>query len=156
MLTQYVKQENNTHAFVIHNALDAENYDKITKPYKRYQLGNVWRNEKPGPGRYREFLQLDADIIGSISYGVDAELIMLSADSMSSIGLSDENYNIRVSSRKLLDAILELVSDSEDIDEVRRLTILRAIDKLDRVGIDGVQRLLSEGRKDESGDFTKG
>ena len=134
----------------------AENYDKITKPYKRYQLGNVWRNEKPGPGRYREFLQLDADIIGSISYGVDAELIMLSADSMSSLGLSDENYNIRVSSRKLLDAILELVSDSEDIDEVRRLTILRAIDKLDRVGIDGVQRLLSECRKDESGDYTIG
>ena len=81
---------------------------------------------------------------------------MLSADSMSSLGLSDENYNIRVSSRKLLDAILELVSDSEDIDEVRRLTILRAIDKLDRVGIDGVQRLLSEGRKDESGDYTIG
>ena len=134
----------------------AENFDKITKPYKRYQLGNVWRNEKPGPGRYREFLQLDADIIGSNSYGVDAELIMLSADSLSALGLNDQNYNIRVSSRKLLDAILELVSESEDIDEVRRLTILRAIDKLDRVGIDGVQRLLSEGRKDESGDYTKG
>ena len=134
----------------------AENFDKITKPYKRYQLGNVWRNEKPGPGRYREFLQLDADIIGSNSYGVDAELIMLSADSMSSLGLNDENYNIRVSSRKLLDSILALVSDSEDIDEVRRLTILRAIDKLDRIGIDGVQKLLSEGRKDESGDYTIG
>ncbi len=134
----------------------AENFDKITKPYKRYQLGNVWRNEKPGPGRYREFLQLDADIIGSNSYGVDAELIMLSADSLSALGLNDQNYNIRVSSRKLLDAILELVSESEDIDEVRRLTILRAIDKLDRVGIDGVQRLLSEGRKDESGDYTTG
>ncbi|MEC8453329.1 MAG: histidine--tRNA ligase [Pseudomonadota bacterium] len=134
----------------------AENFDKITKPYKRYQLGNVWRNEKPGPGRYREFLQLDADIIGSNSYGVDAELIMLSADSMSSLGLNDENYNIRVSSRKLLDAILALVSDSEDIDEVRRLTILRAIDKLDRIGIDGVQKLLSEGRKDVSGGYTIG
>ena len=81
---------------------------------------------------------------------------MLSADSMSSLGLNDENYNIRVSSRKLLDAILALVSDSEDIDEVRRLTILRAIDKLDRIGIDGVQKLLSEGRKDESGDYTIG
>ncbi len=134
----------------------SENYDNITKPYKRYQFGSVWRNEKPGPGRYREFLQLDADIIGSDNYIVDAELLMLATDSMRSLGLSEQNFNIKVSNRKLLDAIIELIRIDDDIDENRRLTILRAIDKLDRVGLGGVEKLLSDGRKDESGDYTKG
>ena len=134
----------------------AENYDIIAKPYKRYQVGNVWRNEKPGPGRYREFIQLDADIVGSDNYLVDAELIMLACDSLAAIGLSNENYNVRVSNRKLLDAILEIISEKDSIDNERKLIILRAIDKLDRVGLEGVEKLLADGRKDASGDFTKG
>mgnify|MGYP003388325240 FL=1 len=133
-----------------------ENYDKITKPYKRFQVGSVWRNEKPGPGRFREFLQLDADIVGSDNYLADSELIMLACDCMRTLGLDKNNYSIRVSNRKLLDSILELIANNEQIDDARRLIILRAIDKLDRVGVSGVERLLSNGRKDESGDFTKG
>ena len=135
----------------------AENYDALAKPYRRYQAGSVYRNEKPGPGRFREFVQCDADSVGAAGPAADAEMIMLAAEVMRAAGLKDGQYAIRVNNRKLLDGILE----SADVPntgegEVTRLRVLRAIDKLDRLGPDGVEMLLKLGRLDESGDHTEG
>jgi len=129
----------------------AENFQNLPKPFRRYQVGQVWRNEKPGPGRYREFTQFDADTVGSSSPAADAELLMMTADTLDALGLKGE-YVIKINSRKLLDGVLEAAK----IDPSRRGTVLRAIDKLDRLGEGGVRELLGAGRKDESGDFTKG
>ena len=135
----------------------AENYDALAKPYRRYQAGSVFRNEKPGPGRFREFVQCDADSVGAPGAAADAEMIMLGADVMQAAGLETGGYMIRVNNRKLLDGILE-ASGVPNTDEgaIQRLKVLRAIDKLDRLGEDGVTALLGEGREDESGDYTEG
>jgi len=135
----------------------AENYDSLAKPYRRYQAGSVYRNEKPGPGRFREFVQCDADSVGAASPAADAEMIMLAAEVMRAAGLKDGQYAIKVNNRKLLDGILESsgVPNTED-GALQRLQVLRAIDKLDRLGPEGVEALLGEGRKDESGDYTEG
>jgi histidyl-tRNA synthetase len=135
----------------------AENYDGLAKPYRRYQAGSVFRNEKPGPGRFREFVQCDADSVGAASSAADAEMIMLAAEVMRAAGLKDGQYAVRVNNRKLLDGILESAGvPNTDEGAVQRLRVLRAIDKLDRLGDVGVELLLGEGRKDESGDFTEG
>jgi histidyl-tRNA synthetase len=133
----------------------AENYQFIPKPFRRYQVGTVWRNEKPGPGRFREFTQFDADTVGTASPSSDAELLMMLADALEAVGLKRGEYCVKVNSRNLLDGVLEAAQVSLD-DGATRGTVLRAIDKLDRLGIRGVEALLGEGRKDESGDFTKG
>jgi len=130
----------------------AENFQNLPKPFRRYQVGPVWRNEKPGPGRFREFTQFDADTVGSASAAADAELLMMVCDALEALGLKRGEYVVKVNSRKLLDGVLE----SAKIDLSRRGVVLRAIDKLDRLGVGGVQELLGKGRKDESGDFTKG
>ncbi len=132
----------------------AENFQNLPKPFRRYQVGQVWRNEKPGPGRYREFTQFDADTVGSNSPAADAELLMMLADTLDAIGLKGQ-FVLKVNSRKALDGLLEASGISRD-DNVRRSLVLRAIDKMDRLGIDGVAALLGKGRTDESGDFTKG
>jgi histidyl-tRNA synthetase len=132
----------------------AENFQHLAKPFRRYQVGSVWRNEKPGPGRFREFTQFDADTVGSASPAADAELLMMLADTLEAIGLKD-NYIVKLNNRKLLDGVLEASGIALE-DRVRRGIVLRAIDKLDRLGVEGVTALLAEGRKDESGDFTKG
>ena len=135
----------------------AENYDALAKPYRRYQAGSVYRNEKPGPGRFREFTQCDADSVGAPGAAADAEMIMLAAEVMRAAGLKDGQYAVRVNNRKLLDGILESSGvPNTDAGAVQRLQVLRAIDKLDRLGADGVAALLGEGRKDESGDYTDG
>ncbi|MBU2582860.1 MAG: histidine--tRNA ligase [Alphaproteobacteria bacterium] len=135
----------------------AENYDRLAKPFRRYATGTVWRNEKPGPGRFRQFTQFDADTVGTDSVAADAEICMLAADTMEALGFARGEYVIRVNSRKVLDGVLEGIGvDPGDPDGSKRLVILRAIDKLDRLGIGGVSLLLGSGRKDESGDFTKG
>jgi histidyl-tRNA synthetase len=135
----------------------AENYDALAKPYRRYQAGSVFRNEKPGPGRFREFTQCDADSVGAAGPAADAEMIMLAADVMRAAGLKDGQYAIRVNNRKLLDGILESSGvPNTDAGAEQRLQVLRAIDKLDRLGADGVEALLGEGRKDDSGDYTEG
>lgn len=136
----------------------AENYDALPKPFRRYQTGPVWRNEKPGPGRFRQFTQFDADTVGTPSMAADAEMCMLMADAMEAIGIARGDYQVRVNNRKILDGVLERIGlDLEDPDsQVQRLTVLRAIDKLDRLGEENVERLLGEGRKDESGDYTEG
>lgn len=136
----------------------AENYDALPKPFRRYQAGPVWRNEKPGPGRYRQFTQFDADTVGTPSMAADAEMCMLMCDAMEAIGIERGNYEVRVNNRKVLDGVLERIGLDLEIPEsqIQRLTVLRAIDKLDRLGEEGVERLLGEGRKDESGDYTDG
>lgn len=134
----------------------AENYDGLAKPFRRYAAGPVWRNEKPGPGRYREFTQIDADTVGTPQMAADAEMIMLAADCMEAIGLGRGDYVIRFNNRKVLNGVLEEIGVADDDNELQRLTILRAIDKLDRLGIEGVRLLLGKGRKDESGDYTEG
>ncbi len=136
----------------------AANYDGLPKPFRRYQWGPVWRNEKPGLGRFRQFLQVDADTVGTNSMAADAELIVMMAECMEKLGIPRGSYVVRVNNRKVLDGVLETIGISPDDTEFesQRLTILRAIDKLDRLGPEGVELLLRKGRKDESGDFTKG
>ena len=134
----------------------AQNYDGLPKPFRRYQTGPVWRNEKPGPGRFRQFTQFDADTVGTDNVAADAELCMLAADTMEALKIPDGSYVINVSNRKILDGLLETIGISGAQDEKKRLTVLRAIDKKDRLGVEGVKLLLGKGRKDESGDFTVG
>ena len=133
----------------------AENYDALPKPYRRYQTGSVWRNEKPGPGRFREFVQFDCDTVGTDNVAADAEICMMAADALEALGLKG-NYVIKINNRKVLDGIMAVIGLSGADNFVRRLTVLRAIDKFDRLGSDGVRALLGKGREDESGDFTKG
>ena len=135
----------------------AENYDSLPKPYRRYQSGWVFRNEKPGPGRFRQFFQIDADTVGAENALSDAEMCMMFSDAIQSTGIETGNYVIRLSNRKILDGIIDSLnikgnSSGSDIN----LSIMRSIDKLDRLGLSGVEQLLGNGRKDESGDFTKG
>jgi len=134
----------------------AQNFQTLTKPFRRYAYGNVWRNEKPGPGRYRQFLQFDADTVGADSVAADAEMCMLAADTLEALGIKRGDYVIKVNNRKILDGLLEAIGLGGESNANRRLVVLRAIDKLDRLEPQGVALLLGGGRKDESGDFTKG
>jgi len=134
----------------------AENYDRLPKPYRSYRAGWVFRNEKPGPGRFRQFMQFDADTVGASSPAADAEICMMAADCLKELGIAQGHYVIKVNNRKVLDGLLESIDLGGTENAGRRLTVLRAIDKLDRLGDKEVHKLLGEGRKDESGDFTKG
>ena len=134
----------------------AENFDTLPKPYRSYRFGWVFRNEKPGPGRFRQFMQFDADTVGSASPAADAEMCMMAADTMEELGIPRDGYVVRVNSRKLLDGVMQTIGIGGEQHVGTRLTVLRAIDKLDRLGVEGVRQLLDKGRKDESGDFTKG
>ena len=134
----------------------AENFQNLALPYRSYREGWVFRNEKPGPGRYRQFMQFDADTVGSASPAADAEMCMMAADAMEALGIKRGDYVVKVNSRKVLDGVMEAVQLGGDANAGKRLTVLRAIDKLDRLGVGGVEKLLGPGREDESGDFTKG
>jgi histidyl-tRNA synthetase len=134
----------------------AENFQNLPKPFRRYQVGPVWRNEKSGPGRFRQFTQFDADTVGASSVAADAELCMLAADTLEALGIPRGQYVVKVNNRKVLDGVLESIDLGGDANFGKRLTVLRAIDKLDRLGIEGVRALLGKGRKDDSGDYTKG
>jgi histidyl-tRNA synthetase len=131
----------------------AKNYLEIPKPFKRYQLGTVWRNEKPGPGRYREFLQFDADYVGTKNLQADAELCVLISEILEKCGLTKNDYTVKISSRKFTEELFEKlkIQSSEQTS-----IVLRALDKIDRLGWTEVKKLLGKGRKDKSGDFTKG
>lgn len=131
----------------------AQNWETLPKPFRRYATGPVWRNEKPGPGRYREFVQCDADTVGSARPESDAEVIAMMAEGLEAIGLPRGQAVVKVNNRKLLNGLLS-AAGVEDYNQ--KLAVLRAVDKLDRLGPDGVRALLGEGRKDESGAFTKG
>jgi histidyl-tRNA synthetase len=134
----------------------AENYDRLPKPYRSYRQGWVFRNEKPGPGRYRQFMQFDADTVGTASPAADAEVCMMAADTLERLGIARGQYLMKVSNRKVLDGVMEIAGLAGPGMAAKRATVFRAIDKLDRLGLDGVLQLLGKGRKDESGDFTKG
>jgi len=134
----------------------SENIENLPKPFRSFRSGWVFRNEKPGPGRFRQFMQCDADTVGTASVSADAEITMMACDTLENVGISRNDYVIRVNNRKILDGVLEKIGLGEEQHAVQRLSVLRAIDKLDRLGTDGVRLLLGTGRKDESGDFTKG
>ena len=131
----------------------AENINDIQLPYRTYRQGWVFRNEKPGPGRFRQFMQFDADSVGAPGVQADAEMCMMMADTMEALGIARGDYVIRVNNRKVLDGVMEAIGVT---DAGQKLTVLRAMDKLDKFGPTGVQQLLSSGRRDESGDFTPG
>jgi histidyl-tRNA synthetase len=134
----------------------AENINRLARPYRRYAVGPVWRNEKPGPGRFRQFIQCDADTVGTDNVAADAEACLLMADVIRRLGIDE--FRIRLNNRKILDGLLETVGidPQSDADAARRLTVLRAMDKFDKFGTEGVALLLGKGRRDESGDFTAG
>src|SRR5881409_3633322 len=134
----------------------AENFEQLPKPYRSYREGWVFRNEKPGPGRFRQFMQFDADTVGSASMAADAEMCLMAADTMEALGIPRGSYVVKVNNRKVLDGVLESIGLGGEANAARRLTVLRAVDKYDRLGIEGVRQLLGAGRKDDSGDFTKG
>ncbi|MEE9387606.1 MAG: histidine--tRNA ligase [Paracoccaceae bacterium] len=138
----------------------AQHRNDLPNPYRRYAMGPVWRNEKPGPGRFRQFYQCDADTVGTASVAADAEICAMLADTLEAVGIERGDYIVKVNNRKVLNGVMERagVLDPQDPDKFadERGIVLRAIDKLDRLGPDGVRALLGEGRKDASGDFTKG
>lgn len=132
----------------------------LPNPYRRYAMGPVWRNEKPGPGRFRQFYQCDADTVGSASVAADAEICAMLSDALETVGIPRGDYIVRVNNRKVLNGVMEVAgvldpSDPTKFEEERGI-VLRAIDKIDRLGPEGVRALMGEGRKDDSGDFTKG
>lgn len=131
----------------------AQNWETLPKPYRRYAFGPVWRNEKPGPGRFREFIQCDADTVGSARPEADAEIIAMAAEGLEAAGLPRGTSVLKINNRKLLNGLLTTAGVES---AGQKLAVLRAVDKLDRLGADGVKLLLGEGRLDESGAFTKG
>jgi histidyl-tRNA synthetase len=133
----------------------AEHFQETPKPLRSYRMGYVYRNEKPGPGRFRQFIQCDADIVGAPDVAADAEMCMMMADTLDALGLEGQ-YVIRVNNRKILDGVMEAIGIGGEDHAATRLAVMRAIDKLDKFGIEGVKLLLGKGREDESGDFTKG
>lgn len=138
----------------------AQYRNDLPSPYRRYAMGPVWRNEKPGPGRFRQFYQCDADTVGTGSVAADAEICAMLADALEATGIPRGDYVVRVNNRKVLNGVLEAAGvydpENPEMFAVERGIVLRAIDKFDRLGRDGVEQLLSIGRMDESGDFTKG
>ena len=134
--------------------------NQLSLPYRRFSMGPVWRNEKPGPGRFKQFYQCDADSVGVPYVTADAEICMMLSDILESIGIAPGDYIIKINNRKILDSILDTIGlNRNNVNEdliTQRGIVLRAIDKLDRLGLAGVQNLLGEGREDASGDFSKG
>ena len=123
----------------------AENFETLPKPYRSYRAGYVYRNEKPGPGRFRQFMQFDADTVGSASPAADAEMCMMAADTMEALGIARGNYAVKVNNRKVLDGVMERIGLGGDENKGRRLTVLRAIDKLDRLS--GAERRTRTARR---------
>ncbi len=138
----------------------AQYRNDLPAPYRRYAMGPVWRNEKPGPGRFRQFYQCDADTVGAASVAADAEICAMLSDTLEAVGIPRGDYVVRVNNRKVLNGVMEVAGVLDPADPARfaheRGIVLRAIDKLDRLGPEGVRALLGEGRRDESGDFTRG
>lgn len=134
-------------------------YAELQSPLRRYQIGPVWRHEKPGPGRFREFVQFDFDAVGVPSVAADAEACLVMCDVLEALGFARGEYVIRVNDRKVMEGLLQsagLGDGSINEETSRAAGVLRAIDKLDRLGRAGVRELLGAGRKDATGDFTEG
>ncbi|WP_347312655.1 histidine--tRNA ligase [Defluviimonas sp. SAOS-178_SWC] len=137
----------------------AQYRNDLPSPYRRYAMGPVWRNEKPGPGRFRQFYQCDADTVGSGSVAADAEICAMLSDVFETLGLGGD-YVVRVNNRKVLNGVMEVAGVLDPADPEKfaheRGIVMRAIDKFDKFGEAGVRALIGKGRMDESGDFTKG
>ncbi|MCP4642310.1 MAG: histidine--tRNA ligase [bacterium] len=127
--------------------LMAQYPDKLKVPFRRYAMGPVWRADKPGPGRFRQFTQMDIDAAGSDSVSVDAEVVSIMCDVMASLGV--DRYRALVNNRKLIDALLE---GCGIVDPGKQKHVLRVIDKLAKVGVDNIRLELGPGRIDDSGD----
>ena len=134
----------------------AQYRNDLPSPYRRYAMGPVWRNEKPGPGRFRQFYQCDADTVGAASVAADAEICAMLSEALEAVGIERGDYIVRINNRKVLNGVLEVAGLSGDDKDHERGIVLRAIDKLDRLGEAGVRALMGAGRKDDSGDFTQG
>src|SRR3569832_470310 len=134
--------------------------EHIVLPYRSYRFGWVFRNEKPGPGRFRQFMQFDADTVGSGSPAADAEMCMMAADTMEALGIPRGSYVVKVNKRKVLDGVMDAIGIGGDEHAGRRLNVLRAIDKADKIPMAEIRKLLGAGRWDGGeegkGDFTKG
>ena len=131
----------------------AQYRNELPNPYRRYAMGPVWRNEKPGPGRFRQFYQCDADTIGASNVSADAEVCAMLADALEEVGIPSGDYMVRINNRKILNGVLEMIGlENQSI----RLSVLRVIDKFDKVGAEGVAELLSAGRLDASGAYIDG
>lgn len=132
----------------------------LPSPYRRYAMGPVWRNEKPGPGRFRQFYQCDADTVGASNVAADAEICAMLTEALQAVGIPKTDFVVRMNNRKVLNGVMEAAGlwnpADPDAKAAERGIVLRAIDKLDRLGLDGVRALLGEGRRDDSGDFTQG
>ncbi|PIP97164.1 MAG: histidine--tRNA ligase, partial [Rhodobacterales bacterium CG18_big_fil_WC_8_21_14_2_50_71_9] len=123
----------------------------LPTPYRRYAVGPVWRNEKPGPGRFRQFYQCDADTVGAATVAADAEICAMLADALEAAGIARGDYVVRINNRKVLNGVLEAIGLGDaEAHAIPRGVVSRAVDKLDRLGPEGVRALLGEGRKDES------
>ena len=131
----------------------AQHRNDLPTPYRRYAMGPVWRNEKPGPGRFRQFYQCDADTVGTASMAADAEICAMLADTLEAVGIDQGDYIIRVNNRKVLNGVLEVMGLTDD---AQRADVLRTIDKFDKVGEAGVRELLGKGRLDASGAYIDG
>ena len=125
----------------------AQYRNDLPSPYRRFAMGPVWRNEKPGPGRFRQFYQCDADTVGSASVAADAEICGMLADALEAVGIDRGDYLVRINNRKVLNGVLEAAQVRADQAE----DVLRQIDKFDKVGREGVLALLTTGRLDDSG-----
>ena len=131
----------------------AQHQNDLPKPYRRYAMGPVWRNEKPGPGRFRQFYQCDADTVGAPSVAADAEICAMLSDTLEVVGIPRGDYLVRVNNRKVLNGVLETMGLTDD---AQRDDVLRTIDKFDKVGESGVRELLGKGRLDASGAYIDG
>ena len=131
----------------------AQYRNDLPTPYRRYAMGPVWRNEKPGPGRYRQFYQCDADTVGAASVAADAEICAMLSDTLETVGIPRGDYIVRINNRKVLNGVLETMGVSE---VAERDAVLRTIDKFDKVGAAGVSQLLGKGRLDSSGAYIDG
>ena len=131
----------------------AQHRNDLPTPYRRFAMGPVWRNEKPGPGRFRQFYQCDADTVGSGSVAADAEICAMLSDTLEAVGIDRGDYVVRINNRKVLNGVLEVMGLS---DEAQKADVLRTIDKFDKVGEGGVRELLGKGRLDASGAYIDG
>ena len=131
----------------------AQYRNDLPVPYRRYSMGPVWRNEKPGPGRFKQFYQCDADTVGSASIAADSEICMLLSDTLQNVGISEGDYIIKANNRKVLNGVLESMNIQET---PKRDAILRTVDKFDKVGENGIRQLLGKGRLDASGAYIDG
>jgi histidyl-tRNA synthetase len=121
-------------------------YPELPRPFRRYQVGPVWRADKPGPGRFREFTQFDLDSVGVPSEIADTEIVAGMCDTLTALECGP--FRVRFSSRRVLNLLMPFCG----IDPSLAADVFRVLDKLDKIGIENVRRELTTGYTDKSGD----